>query len=454
MIADPNLLGGRFSPRPVKPTTMTADPTNDGVSRRTVLKAVGTVGTTAGVASRFVSPVAAERGPLAGFGGTACKTARTSDENLPFGTDDRYGGWGGHEYHCTDPGTEQNPIVFVHGNTHDGCDFAEHATEYLERGYGGDALWSITFREATSTHPEMRDQLEEFVTKIRGYTGADTVDLVSHSLGVTGARFWMDDNDRYEWVDTFVGCAGANHGTYTCGPTCEPKPGASEPCQFISPACAEPGGPLYDLNTPDETPGDVDYYTIRGTADYFYADDPDSPRLEGANRNVVIDGGHNATRASERSIDLIFEWATDGTVVPDTETGSGRPVSATGSRSDDGSAFTAGQTDRVDLTVEADAPVVVRDTIPYEWDVLEEHSPDLSCIEPHPHRGVIYLHFTGDEAPKRYSVSYLVEAPDDLEDTKTYTFGPVEVRRPDSERWSEIPGTEETNTVAGVNSDG
>lgn len=431
---------------------MGRDFTDDGISRRTALKAVGTASATAIAVSGLASTAAAERGPLAGFGGTTCKTPRTSDEDLPFGTGERYGGWGGHEYHCTDPGIEQNPIVFVHGNGHDACDFAEHATEYKRRGYGGDALWSITFREPTSTHPEMRDQLEEFVAKIRGYTGADTVDLVSHSLGVTGARFWMDDNDRYGWVDTFVGCAGANHGTYTCGPTCEAKPGTGEPCGFISPACAEPGGPLYELNHPDETPGGVEYYTIRGTADYFYLDDPDSPRLEGANRNVVIDGAHNATRASETSIDLIFEWVTDGTVESG-QTGRTRDISATGSRADDGSVFTAGQTDQIDLVVEANRPVVVRDTVPYEWGVLADHSADASCVEPHPHGGVSHVHFGGNEARKRHTLSYLVEAPDDLEDTATYTFGPLEVRTPDSDRWTAVAETEETNAVVGTDTE-
>ena len=35
--------------------------------------------------------------------------------------------------------------MFVHGNTRDACDWSDHATRYLRRGYGGDQLWSITF---------------------------------------------------------------------------------------------------------------------------------------------------------------------------------------------------------------------------------------------------------------------------------------------------------------------
>ena len=330
-----------------------------------VLKAAGTVGVVGAASVSLSESAAAERGPLAGFRGTACKTSRTSNETLPFDTNEEYGGLGGHGYHCTESGLgEQNPIAFVHGNTHDRCDFAEHATEYLRRGYKGDALWSITFRRESSTRPEMRDQLDDFVSNIREYTGAETIDIVSHSLGVTGARFWMDDRDRYDWVDTFVGCAGANHGTYTCGPNCEQGTGTARPCGFISPDCAdEPGEPLYELNRPDETPGDVEYYTIRGGADYFYLENPNSPKLEGAAENVLLENGaHNATRASETSISLILQWVTDGNL-PEGNANS-ETVSATGSRQDAGDAFTAGQTNRIDISVEADEPVVVRDQVP------------------------------------------------------------------------------------------
>lgn len=278
---------------------------SDRISRRDVLRTLGTGGATAAGAVGVVA------GPAVAAG--ECSGPRTDDGNLPFDTDSEYGGWGGHDFHGTAPGTEQNPVVFVHGNTRDACDFLQHAETFLERGYLGDALWSITFREETSTHPEMRDQLEGFVGDVLGYTGASTVDVVDHSLGVTGARFWLVEFDRYGNVETFVGLAGANHGTSTC-PTCIAYPGTGEPCQFISPQCAdEPGEPLYELNHPDETPqaSSTAYYTIRGTADAIYPVDTASPRLEGADRNVVFEGAdHDEVRESDRSIDLQYRWTT------------------------------------------------------------------------------------------------------------------------------------------------
>jgi hypothetical protein len=276
---------------------------NGRFSRRDVLRAAGAAGAV-GTAGLVSSPAAA-----AG----ECSGTRTDDGTLPFDTGGEYGGWGGHEFHGTEPGTVENPVVFVHGNSRDACDFLEHAETFLERGYLGDALWSITFREETSTHPEMRDQLEGFVGDVLAYTGASTVDVVAHSLGVTGARFWLAAFDRYDSVDFLVGLAGANHGTSTC-PTCTAYPGTGEPCQFISPQCADqPGEPLYELNNPDETPraDSKAYYTVRGTADAFYPVYTDSPRLEGADRNVVIEGAdHDEVRAGDRSVDLQYRWTT------------------------------------------------------------------------------------------------------------------------------------------------
>lgn len=273
------------------------------ISRRRLLRAAGAAGT-GGLAAVGATPVA---------GAGECSGPRTDDGNLPFDTGGEYGGWGGHEFHGTDPGTDQNPVVFVHGNTRDACDFLKHAGAFLERGYLGDALWAVTFREETSTHPEMRDQLEGFVADVLAYTGASSVDVVAHSLGVTGARYWLAEFDRYDSVEAFVGLAGANHGTSTC-PTCTAYPGTGEPCQFISPQCAdEPGEPLYELNHPDETPraDATAYYTVRGTGDSFYPVHTDSPRLEGAERNVVLEGAsHDEVRESDRSIDLQYRWTT------------------------------------------------------------------------------------------------------------------------------------------------
>ncbi|WP_290819337.1 triacylglycerol lipase [Halovivax sp.] len=305
---------------------------DESVSRRRVLRSAGVVGLGAvGAGAAASARGEADRGPrrsdralaiddddgpdvFAGDDAPTCDRDRTDDDALPFDTNGDYGGWGGHEYHGTDEDEDADraPVVFVHGNTDDACAFDPHAEAFLEGAYAGDGLWSITFREETTTHPEMADQLDGFVERVLEETGADAVDVVAHSLGVTGARYWMDEEDRYDDVETFVGLAGANHGTWVCGPGCEALPGRGEPCQFLSPSCADPGGPLHDLNSPDETPGDVDYYTIRGGLDLLFLQNRESPALEGA-ENVELEWrGHDAARESEAAIRLTYGWLRDG----------------------------------------------------------------------------------------------------------------------------------------------
>lgn len=244
--------------------------------------------------------------------GSGCGRGRTDDAALPFDADG-YGGWGGHAHHGTGGGRSERPVVFVHGNGRDACDFDEHAAYFLERGYSGDALWSITFERETSTHEEMSEQLDSFVGAVRGEAGAERVDLVGHSLGVTGIRYWLADRDRYEHVGSLVGFAGANHGTWTCGPGCAAGPGSTRICDFLSHACADsPGGALYELNHPDETPDPVGYYTVRGTDDAFFRTRPASPALDGA-ENVVLEGAdHDGVRTGEAPKELLFEWLAGG----------------------------------------------------------------------------------------------------------------------------------------------
>jgi hypothetical protein len=64
--------------------------------------------------------------------------------------------------------------------------------------------------------------------------------------------------------------------------------------------------PLARLND-DETPGDVDYYTLRGTEDPLFWGCPESPELAGAT-NVALETGHDGVRTSRRALELTFEW--------------------------------------------------------------------------------------------------------------------------------------------------
>jgi pimeloyl-ACP methyl ester carboxylesterase len=243
--------------------------------------------------------------------GTLCDRARTDDAGLPWDTGGAYGGWGGADYFDTDGGVSRTPTVFVHGNTGDACNFSGHADYLRARGWSGDELWSITFREATSSHADMAEQLDDFVANVRAETGASSVNLVSHSLGVTGTRVWMEAYDRFDWVEEWVGLAGANHGVCNC-PGCVDTTvfgsDLGEPCQFIAVQCfGLPGHPLYEINLPTETPGDVTYHTVRGYYDALYYCNVYSPYLSGADNNLVF-ADHLGVLESSETKELVANW--------------------------------------------------------------------------------------------------------------------------------------------------
>ncbi|ATW89280.1 lipase (class 2) [Halohasta litchfieldiae] len=237
---------------------------------------------------------------------------RVDDAQLPWETAGQYGGWGGHEWFGTAPGTTQVPVVFVHGNQCDASDWTETCEQFIEAGYRGDDLWAITFAESTPTHAEMAAQLDEFVAELRSDTGAESVMVVAHSLGVTGVRYWLSERDRYDWVETFVGLAGANHGVSWATLCC--KSGLDSGPFQVSGFLRDDydrytNHPLSELND-NETPGEIDYYTIRGRYDSLFWVDQASPRLDGAVENVVLPTDHNGVRDSAAAVERIFSWVT------------------------------------------------------------------------------------------------------------------------------------------------
>ncbi len=238
-----------------------------------------------------------------------CAFDRIDDSRLPWSSDGLYGGWGGHEYHGTDGESDRTPVVFVHGNQRDACDWLDHASFFRHRGYTGDDLWAITFDEGTPSHESMAEQLDAFVGKIREHTGEETVDVVGHSLGVTGLRYWLLSRARLEWVDTFVGLAGANHGTVLCTWCSETgiNGGPYRSSEFLRADYEEiPNHPLSVLNG-DETPGDIEYYTLRGTEDTLFWRCRESPMLEGA-ENVRLETDHDGVRTEQAAIEYIYRW--------------------------------------------------------------------------------------------------------------------------------------------------
>lgn len=250
-----------------------------------------------------------------GVCGGTCDQDRTDATDLPWDPDKDYGGWGGHEYHATDPGVSNTPVIFVHGSKRDACDWDLHVDDLQSRGYTGDELWAINFQNETESHLAMADQLDEFVTQVRNETGVDEVAIIAHSLGVTGVRHWLDSRDRYDWITTFIGVAGPNHGLMTAklANQLDLETGQYRFSYWLrNDYNTIPDHPLAQLNEDTETPGeDISYYTIRGSQDGLFAGCKESPRLEGAEENVELPVGHEGTRFAPQARQLIYSWLPD-----------------------------------------------------------------------------------------------------------------------------------------------
>jgi hypothetical protein len=112
--------------------------------------------------------------------------------------------------------------------------------------------------------------------------------------------------------------------------------------------------------------------------------------------------------------------------IPDVTT----QFTASGSRSDDGAAFTGGQTDQVQVTVEgfenADE-VAVTDQVPGGWTVDEEYG-DVDRFDAE--TGTVHFEGTVTESEVAgdgsVTFTYFADAPEGAETTGRYTFGPAE----------------------------
>lgn len=206
-------------------------------------------------------------------------------------------------------------IILVHGNSRDAYDWIHHFNYFSKKGEDESELWAISFDDSNFTHSYLAQQLEEFIANVLEKTGLEEVSIISHSLGVTVTRYWMYKFNRYDQVNTFIGLAGANHGSSLCPPKSValffPESSKYKPCECLTDKSLTPTF-VEQLNAEEgETSGNVKYYTIRGSRDKFFLNCPDSPILEGAEENLLLDTGHEGVRESPESLEYQYNWITE-----------------------------------------------------------------------------------------------------------------------------------------------
>lgn len=267
------------------------------------------------------------------------------------------GGFGGVR-RGADPG--HVPVIFVHGNNVDACDWKLVRDDFRAAGWSDQALWALSYNGLGndvgnySLRPDQRckdehaarnggdsvsritandinvPDLHAFILAVQDYTGVRRFSLVAHSLGVTVARKTLKvyPELRADLV-AFVGIAGGNHGTTLCSPGSE----------YLLHGCDEltPGSDwLAELNGEagsDETYAPARWMTLydgSGTGDGAYAPpDEKSPRLEGADNREYPGMAHNGLRVEPALVEeyrLFLEAAetqTMGDTYMVTKSGSG-----------------------------------------------------------------------------------------------------------------------------------
>ena len=165
-------------------------------------------------------------------------------ENYDFLRDDIDGGSFGGKIDDTDEVINQ-PVIFIHGNSDKALGdvfgqsgWTASVDYFTSNGYTQSELYGFTWGPANAllsaqqSHTfEYVSQIRAFITAVKEYTGADKVDIIGHSMGVTLARKAIKGGYSYDTntgtykdlgdplsdiVDTFVGIAGANRGLVSC----------------------------------------------------------------------------------------------------------------------------------------------------------------------------------------------------------------------------------------------
>jgi len=234
------------------------------------------------------------------------------------------GGFGGTAPHAP---LHHVPVIFVHGNTVDAADWYVVRDDFKAAGWTDQELFGLSYNGLGSNNgfgaqrlQTERDQehlamgqdgaaritnddvnvpdLYDFILAVRAYTGSDKFALVGHSLGVTLARrtLKLHPELRADLV-SFVGIAGANHGTSLCPPGSEGNVVSCDEIALGTPWLAALNGP----NGSDETYAPAKWMTIydgSGAGDPAYAATvyAQSPLLKGADNRQFPGRYHNDLR--------------------------------------------------------------------------------------------------------------------------------------------------------------
>ena len=182
-------------------------------------------------------------------GGTA--TAAPAVEYPTWGTPPL----GANDWTCRPTADRPYPAVIVHGTFGDSRSLLDNLSLALKQD--GYCVYSLDYgNRATGPIEESARQLDVFVDEVLAATGAAKVQVVGHSQGGMMPRYWIKNLGGEPLVEDLVGLVPSNHGTTV-------TQGRSQGSWCVSCDQQAAGSAfLTALNSPDETPGAVDYTQV------------------------------------------------------------------------------------------------------------------------------------------------------------------------------------------------
>ena len=162
---------------------------------------------------------------------------------------------GANDWSCVPTADRPHPAVLVHGTFGDQQSLLDRLSLRLKRD--GYCVFSLDYgNRGTGPIENSASELKAFVDEVLAATGAAKVSLVGHSQGGMMPRYFIKNLGGASIVEDLVGVAPSNHGTEVSGSF-----SAGDNCTACDQQSA--GSPfLTELNSGDETPGEVDYTQI------------------------------------------------------------------------------------------------------------------------------------------------------------------------------------------------
>ncbi|GAB2503697.1 esterase/lipase family protein [Nocardiopsis aegyptia] len=179
---------------------------------------------------------------------------------------------------------ERDPVLFVHGYSGNAANWDSMISDFTDGGWERDRLHAIDYDDDAS-NTETAELIAREVDAILAGTGADAVDIVTHSMGGLSSRWYLKVLGGHEDVDHWISLAGPNEGS-----------SVRLPCVTTSPSCqevVEGSDFLQELNTGDPTPGDTAYTTFRSFCDLIVRPST-NVTLAGADNRLVGCVSHTA----------------------------------------------------------------------------------------------------------------------------------------------------------------